>query len=140
MISLRLVLDTNIFVSAALKPDSLPRTVVVLALAKPARLYAAREILTEYHDVLSRPDLNLPRGRCRQLLGLAGKRAYLVKPNRIPQITSDPDDLKFLECADAARADYLITGNTRHFPAFWKGTKVITPWEFLILVSPHLLG
>src|SRR5215468_8022528 len=126
MISLRLVLDTNIFVSGALKPDSLPRTVVVLALAKPARLYATREILTEYHDVLSRPDLNRPRGRCRQLLELVGKRAYLVKPNRIPQITSDSDNLKILECADAARADYLITGNTRYFPAFWKRTKVIT--------------
>jgi len=74
------------------------------------------------------------------LLELFGKRAYLGKPNRIPQITSDIDDLKFLECADAARADYLITGNTRHFPAFWKRTKAITPREFLILVSPHLLG
>ena len=39
MIPLRLVLDTNIIVSAALKPDGLQRTVLLLALTKPARLY-----------------------------------------------------------------------------------------------------
>ena len=44
----------------------------------------------------------------------------------------------FLECADAARADYLVTGNQRHFPKFWKKTKVITPREFITLVAPHL--
>jgi predicted nucleic acid-binding protein len=38
MIPLRLVIDTNIVVSAALKPDGLPRTVLVLAITKPARL------------------------------------------------------------------------------------------------------
>ena len=54
-------------------------------------------------------------------------------------LASDPDDDKFIECADAARADYLITGNRRHFPAFWKGTKIITPREFIALAAPHLL-
>lgn len=44
----------------------------------------------------------------------------------------------FLECADAARADYLISGNQRHFPAFWKGTKIISPSEFLSIIAPHL--
>lgn len=140
MIPLRLVLDTNVLVSAALKPDSLPRTVVVLALTKPARLYVTPEILAEYRGVILRPELEIPRGRRRQFAEFIRKRAYLVKPSRIPEITSDPDDLKFLQCADAARADYLITGNTRHFPAFWKKTKIITPREFLTLVSPHLLG
>ena len=47
---LRLVIDTNILVSAALKPGGLQRTVLVLALTKPARLYVtrlrAREALT----------------------------------------------------------------------------------------------
>ena len=39
MIPLRLVIDTNILVSAGLKPDGLQRTVVLLAITKPARLY-----------------------------------------------------------------------------------------------------
>jgi predicted nucleic acid-binding protein len=41
----------------------------------------------------------------------------------------------FLECADAARADYLVTGNQKHFPRFWKKTKVVTPREFVSLAA-----
>jgi predicted nucleic acid-binding protein len=55
-------------------------------------------------------------------------------------MTSDPEDNMFLECADAARADYLVTENVRHFPRFWKKTKVITSREFLSLVAPCLAG
>ena len=51
----------------------------------------------------------------------------------------DPHDNKFLECADAARADYLVTGNQRHFPMFWKKTKVINSGEFIGVVAPHLI-
>jgi uncharacterized protein len=41
MIPLRLVVDTNIVVSAALKPDGLQRTDLLLAIARPARLYVS---------------------------------------------------------------------------------------------------
>jgi predicted nucleic acid-binding protein len=61
-------------------------------------------------------------------------------PSRIAQITSDPADNIFLECADAARADYLLTGNQRHFPKFWKNTKIISSREFLSVIAPHLIG
>lgn len=87
---LRLVVDTNIIVSAALKPEGLQRTVLLLAITKPARLYVADEIIAEYRDVLS-------------------------------------------------RAGYLVTGNQRHFPKFWKKTKVITSREFIDIVAPHLV-
>jgi hypothetical protein len=43
MLPLRLVIDTNVVVSAALKPDGLQRTVPLLALTKPARLYGSFE-------------------------------------------------------------------------------------------------
>jgi uncharacterized protein len=140
MISLRLVVDTNIVVSAALKPDGLQRSVLLLAITKPARLYVSKAILTEYRDVLSCPELRIRKGLRQQLLDLIKKRAYLVAPARTLQVTSDPDDNIFLECADAARVDYLVTGNVRHFPRFWKKTKIITSREFLNLVAPHLLG
>jgi hypothetical protein len=44
-----------------------------------------------------------------------------------------------LECADAALADYPVTVNLRHFPRYWKKTKIITPREFIVLVAPHLI-
>jgi|SRR5271157_270646 len=139
MIPLRLVLDTNVLVSAALKPDGLQRTVVLLAITKPARLYVSTAILSEYQEVLSRPELQIRKGLRLQLLQLIKKHSYLVTASRPLHITSDPADSMFLEAADAARADYLVTGNQRHFPRYWKKTKVITSREFINIVAPHLV-
>ena len=59
---LRIVIDTNIIVSAALKPDGLQRTALLLAITKPARLYITAAILAEYREVLSRPELKIRKG------------------------------------------------------------------------------
>lgn len=139
MIPLRLVVDTNIFVSAAIKPDGLQRAVVNLALAKPARLYVSAEIIAEYRGVLSRAELGIRKSLRRQLLDLIEARAHVVRPAQQLQVTKDPNDNMFLECADAARADYLITGNARDFPPFWKSTKIVSSREFLNLAAPHIL-
>ena len=138
MVPLRLVVDTDVVVSAALKPDGLQRTVVLLAITKPARWYISSAIFSEYRDVLSRPELRIRKRPRLQLLQLIEKHSYLVTPTRALHLASDPDDNMFLECADAARADYLVTGNPRHFPRFWKQTKVITSREFISIVAPHL--
>ena len=138
MLPLRLVLDTNVIISAALKANGPQRTVLLLALTKPARLYASNAILAEYREGLARKELKIRRGARLQLLQLIKNRSHLVTPTQKIQAARDPDDNMFLECADAARADYLITGNQRHFPRFWKQTKVITAREFITLISPHL--
>jgi putative PIN family toxin of toxin-antitoxin system len=140
MLALRLVIDTNVLVSAALKPDGLQRTTLLLAITKPARLYLSKAILEEYADVLARPELSIRRGLRLQLLRLIKNHGHLVTPGRRIEVTSDPDDNIFVECADTARADFLITGNRKHFPAFWKNTKIISPREFVDLVAPHLIG
>lgn len=138
MLPLRLVLDTNIIVSAALKSDGLQRTVFLLAITKPARLCVSPDILDEYRDVLSRPELSIRKGLRLQFLQLIKNHSRLVHPTRSIQITSDPDDNIFIECADAARADYLVTGNLRHFPKFWKSTKIVSSREFIGILAPHL--
>ena len=139
MLPLRLVLDTNVLVSAALNPEGLQRTVFLLAITKPARLYVSHPIMHEYLHVLARPELKIRKGLRRQLLQLVENHSYTVAPSQRLEVTYDVDDNRFLECADAARADYLVTGNLRHFPRFWKKTKVITPREFIGLVAPHLV-
>lgn len=140
MVPLRLVIDTNVVISAALKPDGLHRTVVVLAITKPARWYVSEAIMAEYRAVMARPELKIRKRLRQQLLHLLKNRTRMIIPSRLYQVTSDPADNMFVECADAARADYLVTSNLRHFPAFWKKTKVINSREFLRIVAPHLLG
>jgi len=139
MLALRLVVSTNILVSAALTPRGLQRTTFLLAVTRPARLYLSLPILREYVTVLSRPELKIPRSERFRLLQLLKTRGFLIAPRRHLEVTSDPDDNMFVECAEAARADYLITGNQKHFPRFWKQTKVITSREFVEIAAPHLL-
>lgn len=139
MIPLRLVIDTNVVVSAALKPEGMQRTVVLLAMTKPARWYVSDAIVAEYAAVLARPELKIRKGLRLQLRQVIENHTRVVTPSRLRQVTSDPADNMFVECADAARADYLITGNQRHFPTFWKNTKIITSSEFLSIIAPHLL-
>jgi len=140
MIPLRLVIDTNVVVSAALKPEGLPRTVVLLAMTKPIRWYVSDPIVSEYATVLARPELKIRKSLRQQFLQLIKNHAHIVTPSRLAQVTSDPADNIFIECADRARADYLITGNQRHFPKFWKNTKLISSSELLSVITPHLIG
>jgi putative PIN family toxin of toxin-antitoxin system len=139
MLPLRLVIDTNVVISAALKPEGLQRTTFLLVITKPARLCVSQPFLEEYAEVLSRPEFKIRKGLRQQLLQLMKNRGNLVVPSRRLEVSGDPDDNRFLECADAARADYLVTGNLRHFPRFWKKSKIITPREFIGLVAPHLI-
>jgi len=139
MLPLRLVIDTNVLVSAAIKPTGLQRTVFLIAISKPARLYVSYPILQEYTEVLARPEFRIRKRLRLQLLQLIKNHSHTVLPTRQLEATTDPDDNIFLECADAARADYLVTGNPKHFPRFWKKTKVVTPREFVSLAAPHLV-
>src|SRR6476620_7240632 len=100
MIPLRLVVDTNIVVSAALKPDGLQRTVLLLAITKPARLYVSDAILAEYREVLSRPEFQIRKCLRQHFVNLIRQRAYVVDSVRAIQVAHDPDDNIFIECAD----------------------------------------
>lgn len=137
MIALRFVLDTNVIVSAALRPDGLQRTALVIAVTKPASLYISEAVLSEYEEVLARRRFGIPKGERHQILQFIRRRARFVRPSVTLRIAGDATDDKFLECAEASRADYLVTGNVRDFPKFWKGTKVVTARELVEIVAPH---
>ena len=55
-------------------------------------------------------------------------------------IVFDPEDNRFLECAGEAKADFLITGNTKHFPSEkFQKTRIVSPAEFLIALVKNLV-
>jgi uncharacterized protein len=59
-----------------------------------------------------------------------------IVPERIVAVSPDEPDNRFLECAEAAEADYLVTGNVKHFPKTHKRTEIVTGRRFLnILVG-----
>jgi predicted nucleic acid-binding protein len=63
----------------------------------------------------------------------------MVRPPQRVTTASDEPDNRFLECAQKARADYLVTGNKRHFPSpTFEGTIIVTPAEFAQIVAEHI--
>lgn len=134
--TLRVVYDTNVIVSAALKPGSLPASLVSLAMAKAVRLFLSPAILEEYAAVLKRPRFRLDPKAVETFLRDLRSAAVMVRPSQRVSRAPDEPDNRFLECALAARADYFVTGNKRHFPfPEFEGTKIVRPAEFAQLVT-----
>jgi uncharacterized protein len=59
------------------------------------------------------------------------QNGFWVKPSEQVHACSDPDDDIFLECAQAARAHYIVTGNLKDFPAEWAGSQIVSARQFL---------
>ena len=114
---LRVVVDTNVIVSALLKAESGPALIVSLILNEEIELCLSEEIYKEYREVLARDKFKqLDQASVKRLLEELRICAAWIKPKiSLSAIKSDPEDNKFLECAFAAEADFLITGNTKHF-------------------------
>lgn len=132
------VLDTNVVVSAHLNPNGLERFVLDLAINRKLSLCYSEIILAEYEGVLSRPRFKIPSAKITDSMALIRTSGTLVIPKRRLQIALDPGDDIFLECAEAARAHYLVTGNKKHFPEVWKSTRVVNARELLEEVIPDL--
>jgi putative PIN family toxin of toxin-antitoxin system len=128
----RIVLDTNIVVSAALKREGLEAQLVEMIASGLFVLCASAEVLAEYGQVLGRPKFSTLGARhVAQLLALLGSRAQMVTPTSRVLESSDEPDNRFLECAEAADADFLITGNAKHFPKKWKTTQIVNTRDLL---------
>jgi putative PIN family toxin of toxin-antitoxin system len=128
---IKLVIDTNVLVSASLNGDGLEALIVSLALNRKIRLYVSEPILEEYERVLRYPRLKLDRKEVGYLLARLRRSCVLVRPVHTVSISVDDADNRFLECAEAANAEFLVTGNRRHFPQRWRATEVVNARELL---------
>ena len=75
-----------------------------------------RAIIDEYAGVLTRPKFNFAQHEIDGLIGLLQARGLLLEPLPAPGASPDPYDEPFIACALAAGAEFLVTGNKRHFP------------------------
>ena len=130
---IRAVLDTNVVVSAVLSPSGPPFEIIASASQKLVQLYASAAIFHEYREVLGRPQFDKLKALSDFQLSELSKICRFVIPRKRVTASTDRDDNIFLECAEAAKAHYLVTGNIRHFPERWKYTKTVTPRQFLDL-------
>jgi putative PIN family toxin of toxin-antitoxin system len=91
----------------------------------------SRDVLREYREVLARPKFLRQSERIRVLLEGIEEVAVAVTPARRVETSPDDDDNRLLQCAEAAGADFLVTGNQKHFPKLFGDTRVVAPRDFL---------
>ncbi len=134
-----MVFDTNVLVSANLSDEGLEAVVVSLAFNQIIQLYVSEPILKEYERVLRYPRLKLETKQVVRFLARLRRSSVLVIPTHTVSASPDEADNRFLECAEAARADFLVTGNKKHFPKRWKSTEVVNARELLGRIASSFL-
>lgn len=88
-------------------------------------------VLAEYREVFLRDKFAALRPQAERLLADLETLAEAVETCGTEQAASDPDDNRFLQCAAAAGADYLVTGNLKHYPPGLGATRVVNARHFL---------
>jgi uncharacterized protein len=138
---IKVIIDTNVLISALIKPKSNPTNpalVLNLILDGKFKLCLSEAIFQEYEEVLARPKFSrLDQKAVKKLLQLIKKESCWVIPTKkVNLIKEDPQDNIFLECAQEAKVNFIITGNSRHFPKIkFKNALIVSPGEFIELVA-----
>jgi uncharacterized protein len=129
------VLDTNVIVSANLNNHGAEAQVLALALNRKLKLHVSGPILEEYQRVLLYPRLKFVTQEVIAFLTLLRSVSKVVRPKRRLRLSPHPADNRFYECAEAAKAAFLVTGNRKHFPLDYKTTKVVNARELLEVLT-----
>lgn len=125
------VLDTNVLVSALLTPRGACARVLDAAAEDRFRPLLSPEILAEYREVLGRAKFGLSPTTAAAVVDGFRRLAVELVPGEPLRACRDPEDDKFLACACAGGAGFVVTGNARHFPGVFRGVRVVSPAAFL---------
>ena len=129
---IKVVVDTNVFVSSFFGGN--PRKIVDLWKSGQITLSLSKPIIDEYVAVLQRLGVKNER-ELSELLNLFARGfqiTFSAKTPKLHLVEEDPDDDKFIECAVALKADFVISGD-RSLIAIegYMGIRIVTPKEFL---------
>lgn len=133
-----IVFDTNVVISAALKPRSVPAAALSAALDR-GHLVTCGRALDELSGVLQRRkfDRFAPRVQRLAVLALVEARATLVTVRTqdfamVQGACRDPDDELFLALAFAADAKAIVSGDDDLLTlSSWRGVVICTPAQYL---------
>jgi putative toxin-antitoxin system toxin component, PIN family len=124
--ALKIVLDTNIILSAILNGNGQPAKIFDLFLDKEASLYYSEAMIDEYKDVLSRERFKIPKEKVGRVINIIRKLGINIDPITSIFPMTDESDRIFHDTAENATA-WLITGNIKHYP---NKDFILTPSDF----------
>jgi putative PIN family toxin of toxin-antitoxin system len=136
---IRAVIDTNVLISGLLSPSG--NEALILLAVRHGMLHPcfSEDILNEYKNVLARPKFGFSPDEIAALLAMLRSNGELVEPEGSTFVSPDPADTKFLHCAEAGRAEFIVTGNKRDFPDSPYGpTQVVNAAELLDRITVGL--
>lgn len=134
---MRVVVDTNGVVSRAISPTGAPAEILRRWRAGGIELAVSADILAEYERALGYGRVRARHGQSpediRETIEEFREFAILVEPEETPALVrDDPDDDKFLWCADAVQAQFVITRDEHLLRLHsYKGTRIVSPAAFL---------
>lgn len=129
---IKIVLDTNIIISAALSPQGNPAKIMGFVTNNyDATLYYNAAILAEYKKVLAYERLKIPADRQKAYLEAIQETGQVISPNKSDIAMPDESDRIFYDTAKAGNA-YLVTGNMKHYPT---EPFIVTPAQFIDLLE-----
>jgi uncharacterized protein len=132
---MRVVLDTNIFISAVLGG----RLGIIIDEWKAGKfkLIVTDAIAREYLEVINRPKFKIPQDEIIAASDYLLQLAEFVTPEEeILVIVADPTDNKFLEAAIAGKVDYIVSGDNHLLEVVsFRNIPIITAREFISLLN-----
>jgi uncharacterized protein len=125
---MKVVIDTNVIISGIFWSGP-PYEVLNRWRHKKITAICSEEILGEISAILR--EFKLPEAQINGWVDFITKNSIMVRPTCRVDVCLDKDDNKFLEAAEAGKADYIVTGD-RHLLTLkeHKNTRIITPQEF----------
>lgn len=108
---MRVVIDTNVLVSAALKDRDPEAVLLYVASSSEIEWIVSTEILAEYKEVLGREKFALPKVLQLQWFAMLDSVTRCIEAENEVSFPRDPGDAKFIACALAADAEFLISGD-----------------------------
>lgn len=128
----RIVLDTNVYVSATLSRGK-PYRVLRAAEEGNAELCVSPFIIDEVEDVLGRGKIPFDDERVETFIGKILSFSEVVSPDSVPDaVPEDPSDDRILACAVEADADYLVSGDSHLLElGKYEGIDIMEPAEFM---------
>lgn len=132
---MKAVLDTNIFISALALPGRQAEKAVLAAVEGRFELVISKPIIHEVLGVLARKFERDAEELARVAVFLA-ELGDVIHPRKVVRTLRDEPDNRILECAHAARADVIVTGDRAMLAlGQYMETRVMTLREFLDMIG-----
>lgn len=132
---MKVVFDTNIFISAFVIPGGKAEKAFILAIRGTFALYTSVFILTEVSQKLQEK-FDWDEKRIIELLRFIKSIAVILKTMSILHVLKDEPDNRVLECAVEGKVDFVVTGD-KHILALreYKGITIVNLSDFLKLID-----